>query len=502
MFKNLTSPFTFPPKQQQKDKPRMTAPPLTIRNLTATPLDLMLIERYEAPGSQEVKSLGNFTSNLTSFVSNTTGINVPGSGGPSSKALAENAQSFAHQNVRVRVEPFKTVKTDIKASERAPNEILRMTIECSGQRYRIDTPSPQHSSSTFTPLVQNPSHHFTGVFLPSSTHLSVFSSANLDSWMRNLKDSTPLSALSIPGTHNAPTHHMALPSVRCQAVSPAEQLANGIRFFDVRVQPPSAPSTDSALQLVHGVFPISLTGPKYLPALLTTITDFLHSHPSETLILSLKREGAGQHTDQQLSRILKEHHVTDAAKWWTEPRIPRLGEARGKIVLLRRFALDDALKREHGGRGWAIDAENWAYNTPNDTHGDVCVQDFCEVLETENIDKKIQYSREHMARAGDCVCDLNAQGDNAPRQPLYLNFLSASNFWKVGCWPDKIAAKVNPAVIAYLASEFHSRDGQKGDGTTGVVVCDWVGEGGDWDLVRCIVGMNSKLELREKNEGR
>jgi len=38
----------------------------------------------------------------------------------------------------------------------------------------------------------------------------------------------------------------------------------------------------------------------------------------------------------------------------------------------------------------------------------------------------------------------------------------------------------------------------KGDGSTGIVVCDWVGLNGDWDLVRCIVGMNVKLEMKGK----
>jgi 1-phosphatidylinositol phosphodiesterase len=32
-----------------------------------------------------------------------------------------------------------------------------------------------------------------------------------------------------------------------------------------------------------------------------------------------------------------------------------------------------------------------------------------------------------------------------------------------------------------------------GDGATGVVVADWVGVDGDWDLVRCIMGMNARL---------
>ena len=40
-------------------------------------------------------------------------------------------------------------------------------------------------------------------------------------------------------------------------------------------------------------------------------------------------------------------------------------------------------------------------------------------------------------------------------------------------------------------------EGKKGDGGTGIVVCDWVGLKGDWDIVRCVVGMNARLEIRE-----
>ena len=72
--------------------------------------------------------------------------------------------------------------------------------------------------------------------------------------MSKLKDETPLSALSIPGTHNSPTHHTALPSVRCQAVGVKEQLNNGVRFLDLRVQPENAddPSkVDKLMQLLE-----------------------------------------------------------------------------------------------------------------------------------------------------------------------------------------------------------------------------------------------------------
>jgi 1-phosphatidylinositol phosphodiesterase len=67
----------------------------------------------------------------------------------------------------------------------------------------------------------------------------------------------------------------------------------------------------------------------------------------------------------------------------------------------------------------------------------------------------------------------------------------------VGTWPEQIASKVNPACVEHLCrSHMVSQDGKalkEGDWSTGIVVADWVGLDGDWDLARCVVGMNAKL---------
>lgn len=226
-------------------------------------------------------------------------------------------------------------------------------------------------------------------------------------------------------------------------------------------------------------------------------------------MISLKREGTGDATDEDLARIFSENYTGDAAphgrKWYDEPGIPTLGQCRGKIVLLRRFRLGPKQRTLHNNQGFGINAAAWADNTPHDMQAFVCVQDFYEVLETENVDKKIKFAEEQCERAGDVTCHLPGittdRDHPAPRQPFYLNFLSASNFWKVGCWPEKIAARLNPSLIDHLCRVHHvEREGGRekpGDGGTGVLILDWVGGGGDWDLVRCIVGCNSRLMVRE-----
>ena len=211
--------------------------------------------------------------------------------------------------------------------------------------------------------------------------------------------------------------------------------------------------------------------------------------------MSLKREGTGDGTDEEFARIIKTHYVdADASIWFTEPRVPSLGESRGKIVLMRRFNAGEI-------PDFGIDAAAWADNTPCATcpSGDVCIQDFYEVMETENIEKKIEYCNAHLERSGCCVFTeerFRECVERGEKMPLYVNFLSASNFWKVGTWPEKIAAKVNPSVVDWLCRRHMVNDdggAKEGDWSTGIVVCDWVGLDGDWDLVRCIVGMNAKL---------
>lgn len=477
---------------------------LTIRNLTVNPIELKLVERFE---TLQAIDNGAF-SNITALTKTFTGL-MSNISSPTSPQLALKSESFSHQDVSILVRTFETKATDI-----LPNlkQVLRLTFEVEGQRYRVDTPTPSQRSTVLTPLSPNPRFEFTAIFLPQSSFLAIYSSAKLESWMSKFRDETPLSALSIPGTHNSPTCHKALPSVRCQAVSVEEQLNNGVRFLDIRVQPenPSDPSKDRLI-LVHSAFPISLTGNKYLHDLLSTVFSFLETNPSETVIISLKREGIGKSTDQQLSKILHTHYANDPTRWFTENRIPRLGEARKKIAIIRRFALDDSLKGEHGGTGWGIDAESWPDNCEDGmcSTGEIRVQDFYEVAESENIEKKITFSTSHLDRAAQAVCDVGVAAREAAKQPFFINFLSASNFWRTNCWPDRVAVKVNPRIVEHLcmrhndASGIWNEDGGEqrkpvGDGSTGIVVCDWVGNNGDWDLVRCIVGHNAKLELRER----
>ncbi|KAI9655339.1 MAG: hypothetical protein M1821_005486 [Bathelium mastoideum] len=504
--------------------------PVTIRNFTQDVFELQTIEYYEGasrPSKQEDGVLSNITKNVSypaSFFLSTTG--------PSAQQLVQYALNFSTQNVSIQISAFSSATTDVNIAKRHPYGILRLTFDTNGERHRVDIIPSNPASQPFLPLTPNPRSRFLGVFTPEESHLSIYPSPNLSSWMQHLPDAVPLSGLSIPGTHNSPTYHHALPSVRCQAVPLLAQLENGIRFLDIRVQPelPHDPSYDNLL-LVHGIFPIALTGPKTLRSLLADLHAFLATHPSETVLVSLKREGPGPATDHDLARILHDHYcLPDPNRWYTAPEIPPLGTVRGKIVLLRRFALAPALQQRYArAGGWGLDAAWWPYNTTHYLSSDpssssisasspasivaICVQDVCEVHAPSQLPAKVAQVCAHLARAAAEVAPVPGWTTDVvhpvPPGPLYLNFASASHFWRRGCWPERVAKKVNPEVVRYLCVR-HGRDEEAeaedrlrggggggriaGDGATGVVVLDWVGEGGDWDVVKCIVGMNARLE--------
>lgn len=462
----------------------MAAEHLTIRNLTSTPVTVKRIERFHATN--------HGFSCLTGTLKNTTHSK-------SVVVIDSHTEPFAEKEVDIRVEPFTTVKTEFPAFVDSKKERLRWTIDAEGEQHQVQTPVPTSESATMKPLSDSPRFQFTGIYVTPEAHLAIYSSANLNAWMKELRDDTLMSSLSIPGTHNAPTYHHAPPSVRCQAVSPREQLQNGVRFFDIRVQPvhPENPDRDE-LALVHSVFPVALTWRKYFRDLMDEVNDFLEKNPSESLIICLKREGPGTHTDEQLSRIVADHYATPESRWYTEPKIPTLGEVRGKVVLMRRFNIQERLKQAHEGRGWGIDAAGWADNCAHSMcpSGQICIQDFYEVLKPEVIEKKIQYVSEQCHRASQTCYPFGILPPNADRNhPFYINFLSASNFFKLKTWPEKIAAKINPAAVDYLCRR-HEAEGES-DWSTGILVTDWVGKDGDWDLARCIVGMNSRLKFRQ-----
>ena len=89
-------------------------------------------------------------------------------------------------------------------------------------------------------------------------------------WMAALTDSTPLNALSIPGTHDSGAlYSFADVSGKCQTLCVADQLTIGVRFLDIRLQ-----LVDDELRVVHSF----VDQKTELAELLEDIAAFLRAH--------------------------------------------------------------------------------------------------------------------------------------------------------------------------------------------------------------------------------
>jgi 1-phosphatidylinositol phosphodiesterase len=289
-------------------------------------------------------------------------------------------------------------------------------------------------------------------------------------WMNELGDDTKISQLSIPGTHNSGACHTALPSVQCQGASVTDQLNHGVRFLDIRVGKLFlGENKDTDLQVIHGKFPVKIPFPLKFTDTLQEVYDFLESNRSETVIVSVKQEGSDtwDNDNDEFGKLIWDNYVNpNKDRWYLNTDIPRLGDARGKAMLFRRFGVKDEDLKNHFG----FDASWWSYNTIEDDRGHFVVQDFCEVNSAEDIPKKIEYINSLSQKAEQYIRDNNDK--------LYVNFTSASNFFDKDCWPQSIADAMLSANI--------DKDFKKG---SGIIVLDYV-ESEDWRLAKKLIDTN------------
>ncbi|VEU21787.1 DEKNAAC102451 [Brettanomyces naardenensis] len=296
------------------------------------------------------------------------------------------------------------------------------------------------------------------------------------SWLKDVDDDTYLSKLAIPGTHDAAAYHsLAPPSVQCQGEDISEQLKNGVRFLDVRLSKnfltlSSDEKDKDDLICCHGNFPVKLTGAVKFTEELENIYKFLEDHNSETVILSIKQEGNGKWDNEhdEFPTVFGKNYLDGHEdKWFLKDEIPQLKDARGKIVLFRRFGVNNS---DNQGK-FGIAANSWTYNTTYDDRGKFAVQDFCEFKSEDDIPKKADYVKDLLKKATDY--------NNTNSDPkLFVNFCSASNFFDFDTWPHAVAEGLQKANIG--------EDYKKG---CGIVVLDYVNKD-DWKSIHNLIDKN------------
>lgn len=209
-------------------------------------------------------------------------------------------------------------------------------------------------------------------------------------WMKNHSDNTLIVHMNLPGTHDSATWNLtqatqdALKGIteginevtlpppenhRCQDRSLIDMLNAGIRVFDLRY---ALDATNTSLVFYHSQDLLSETAT--VEDVLFGFYQWLDNHPSEAIFLSFQHEGSTKRyapNDATVQLKLFSVLTSDSAKKYFVQRkdeLGTLGEARGKITLLRRFDLDQLpASYTEALPGLHLSPSQWINNSPDIT---------------------------------------------------------------------------------------------------------------------------------------
>ncbi|KAJ7053161.1 1-phosphatidylinositol phosphodiesterase [Mycena amicta] len=282
--------------------------------------------------------------------------------------------------------------------------------------------------------------------LSDPSYRSLTTTSNPD-WMAAIPDTTSLTKLSIPGTHES-LAIVGTDVAECQenfgisAATLSAQLTAGIRAIDIRLRIES----NNTLVVHHGV----VYQHANLDDVFSTLAGFLSAHPKESILLRMKQECTGEFgscTDVsgpgQLAfvDIIDTYIARRSTLFWapstnrqSAAELPTLGQIRGRVLLM-------ALHGPHGGRYASYGlAQFVGWNDGNSTY----VQDNYDVPEIGAIPTK----RDQVRRFLDAF--NSPSGDPTA---LYVNFCSGASLLAL---PYQVAGGVfaiqgvNPFLLSYL----------------------------------------------------
>ncbi|CAL8248350.1 unnamed protein product [Lota lota] len=252
--------------------------------------------------------------------------------------------------------------------------------------------------------------------------------------MRAVEDSSRLSALSVPGSHDslsldggALAQHQAWPLDL--------QLRAGIRYLELRVL-----ALGNTLYVMQGIMYQHNT----LQEVLDTTLAFLSQYPSEAVLLQVLSEMS------ELTRVnrMVQDLVGPEQRVWVSSGMPTMKEVRGKVVLVQKssFTLGVPLQAEGGGDGRVSD-----------------------IKDKENSLAKL-LDQAAVACRGDNIVVSHSSGSGF------------GTFWGMFLTPRRVAERVNPWLNHYLGqyTPNHPRP------CFGVLAMDFPG----FDLIQNIINLN------------
>jgi 1-phosphatidylinositol phosphodiesterase len=294
--------------------------------------------------------------------------------------------------------------------------------------------------------------------------------------MSTLAGHVALHRLVLPGSHDSCAYTVHDRLARTQDASLDAQLAHGVRVFDIRCR-----HECDVFHINHGAIALGLMFDDVVKA----CGLFLAQHPGETIVMSVKDECGSRACTRSFAQTFAYYVARHAhVRWLLAQRIPTLDEARGAIVLLRRFASPCEV---------GIDLTAWPENATFAIEGPTvrfAVQDEFRVPVRASIDYKWQ-----------AIQALLEKTPSLPETCWPLNFCSGTG---MGANPRLVASGdaqtvgIHARLAAWLAERGAVRCSVRQPagglptaqarpiGTLMLDFCDWR----DWSLVRALIANN------------
>lgn len=266
-------------------------------------------------------------------------------------------------------------------------------------------------------------------------------------WMSNISDTAPIRDISIPGTHDScackgcVSWHSSLlgPFVYTQKQNLIDQLNMGVRFLDIRCR-----HTDNTFTIHHGSFYLNIN----FDNVLEIVTNFLTENSTETILMRLKQEHKPQNNTQTFEETMSNYYYNSQFTdyFWRKNNCndPKLGDCRGKIVILQNF--------NYNNFEFGLDYY-WSFNRQDD-------------YEVAAIERKIE-----------SIINCLKKCENG--ETSIINYLSGVGRLAVPT-PHAVSNKTNNFMLNYLKKNNCQY--------VGIVACDFIDE----TLVSLIINTNQK----------
>ena len=255
-------------------------------------------------------------------------------------------------------------------------------------------------------------------------------------WMQSIPDSTKISSMTIPGTHNSCALH-GICCARTQSWSLPEQMKAGLRYFDIRLR-----LYNNTLHSFHGFVDQEDT----FDIILSYAINFLNQYPSESIIMQIVKEYKDKNCTKRIPELYEEYISNIKNKIIEFEKDLTMGDIRGKILIIKIFGRSTKYIP-----GFVIQ-NNWSINT------------------RFSLNKKKRKIKQNFHRA---LAFNNANNKNEKNSKIFLNYLSASSDYAL-MTPYTAAKKCNKIALRYK-------------GRLGIILADYPGE----DLIKHLIEQNN-----------